>query len=138
MTACRSILLLMVAGFLLCAQEKVRSVWDGIYSEAQATQGETTYREACASCHGSKLNGSGNIPPLAGRDFTSSWNGMSVGDLFEKMQSSMPADKPGQLSKEQNAGILAYILQMNKFPAGGAPMPTDVEALNAIRITAAK
>jgi mono/diheme cytochrome c family protein len=136
----RSILFLVMAGFVTVGwgQEKVRSVWDGIYSDAQATRGENTYREACVSCHGTKLDGSGNIPPLAGKDFTSNWNGMSVGLLFEKMQSSMPADRPGQLSEAQNADILAYILKMNTFPAGGAELPADADALKAIRFQASK
>ena len=136
----RSILFLVIAslGTAVWAQEKARSVWDGIYTDAQAARGEASYREACASCHGTKLNGSGNIPPLAGNDFTSNWNGMSVGELFEKMQSSMPADRPGQLSEAQNTGILAYILKVNKFPSGSTELPADADALKAIRFNAAK
>lgn len=81
------------------------SVWDGVYTGQQAARGEAAYREACMSCHGEKLEGRGQTPPLVGSDFTSNWNGMSVGDLFEKIQVSMPADRPGQLTKDQNAGI---------------------------------
>ncbi len=114
------------------------SVWDGIYSGEQARQGEALYRQECASCHGEKLEGRGQAPPLTGADFTMDWNGMTVGDLFEKMQTSMPADKPGQLSREQNASLLAYILSGNKFPAGTAELPTDAERLRQIRFEAAK
>jgi mono/diheme cytochrome c family protein len=113
-----------------------QSVWDGIYTEAQAARGEAGYREACASCHGEKLDGRGQIPPLAGSDFTSNWNGMTVGDLFEKMQTSMPADRPGQLSKEQNAAILAFILGSNRFPAGNKELSADTDALKGIRFEA--
>ena len=70
-----------------------------------AARGEAAYRETCASCHGEKLQGTGQSPPLTGKDFISNWNGMTVGDLFEKMQDSMPADRPGQLSGTENAGI---------------------------------
>jgi S-disulfanyl-L-cysteine oxidoreductase SoxD len=123
----------------LNAQDKApQSVWDGIYTDAQAARGETGYREACASCHGEKLDGRGQIPPLAGSDFTSNWNGMTVGDLFEKIQTSMPADRPGQLSKEQNAGILAYIFKLNKFPSGKKELPGDADALRSIRFEAKK
>lgn len=101
-------------------------------------RGEAGYREACASCHGKSLEGSGQMPPLAGSDFTSNWNGMSVGDLLEKIQTSMPADKPGTLSKEQNAAILAYILQFNHFPAGGTELPGDPDALKGVRFEAQK
>jgi len=59
------------------------SVWDGVYSSAQATRGEKAYRENCASCHGVNLEGSGQMPPLSGSDFTTNWNGMTLGDLFD-------------------------------------------------------
>ncbi len=58
---------------------------------------------------------------------------MSVGDLFEKIQVSMPADRPGQLTKDQNAGILAYILKSNKFPAGAKDLPASADAVRNIR-----
>jgi mono/diheme cytochrome c family protein len=121
----------------LSGQEQTpQSVWDGIYTDAQAARGGTDYRQACASCHGEKLDGRGQIPPLAGSDFTSNWNGMTVGDLFEKIQTSMPADRPGQLGKEQNAAILAYILKFNRFPTGSKELPGDTDALKSIRFEA--
>jgi cytochrome c len=121
----------------LIGQDKApQSIWDGIYTDRQAARGEADYRDACASCHGQKLDGRGQIPPLAGSDFTSNWNGMTVGDLFEKIQVSMPADRPGQLSQEQNAGILAYILKCNKFPSGSKELPANADALRSIRFDA--
>src|SRR5665213_1764458 len=113
------------------------SVWDGIYSAEQARKGEALYRQECASCHGEKLEGRGQAPPLTGSDFTMDWNGMTVGDLFEKMQTSMPADQPGHLSREQNATLLAFILNANQFPAGAAELSTDGERLQQIRFEAA-
>ncbi|MGA3185503.1 MAG: cytochrome c [Bryobacteraceae bacterium] len=114
------------------------SVWDGIYSGEQAERGKTAYSKDCASCHGENLEGKGQTPPLAGSDFTANWNGMSVGELFEKIQDSMPADRPGQLSKERNADILAYMLKVNKFPAGSQELPASADALKNIRFDAIK
>jgi S-disulfanyl-L-cysteine oxidoreductase SoxD len=114
------------------------SVWDGIYSAEQARRGEGLYRQECASCHGEKLEGRGQAPPLVGGDFTTDWNGMTVGDLFEKMQTSMPADQPGHLSREQNAALLAFILNANQFPVGAAELSSDGERLRQIRFEAAK
>ena len=114
------------------------SVWDGVYSAEQARKGEALYRQECASCHGEKLEGRGQAPPLTGADFIMDWNGMTVGDLFEKMQTSMPADQPGHLSREQNATLLAFILSANQFPAGAAELSTDGERLQQIRFEAAK
>jgi hypothetical protein len=75
---------------------------------------------------------------LAGADFVEKWDGQTVGDLFEKMQVSMPADHPGSLSREQNAAILAFILRFNEFPAGETELRTEVEWLAKIRFKAAK
>jgi mono/diheme cytochrome c family protein len=118
--------------------EAPASVRDGVYSAEQARKGEALYRQECASCHGEKLEGRGQAPPLTGADFIMDWNGMTVGDLFEKMQTSMPADQPGHLSREQNATLLAFILSANRFPAGAAELSTDGERLQQIRFEAAK
>jgi mono/diheme cytochrome c family protein len=132
---------IMTAGaivLVLLQAQGPASVWDGIFSTEQAGRGEGLYRQECASCHGEKLEGRGQAPPLAGADFMMDWNGMTVGDLFDKMQTSMPADQPGHLSREQNAALLAFILNANKFPAGAADLSTDGERLRQIRFEAAK
>ena len=46
------------------------------------------------------------------------WSGLTVGDLFERIRLSMPEGRPGTLSRQQNADILAYMLSVNQFPAG--------------------
>ena len=107
------------------------SVWDGVYTEQQASRGQTLYSQECASCHGAALDGSGQAPPLAGADFKGNWNGQSVDDLFEKVKTSMPADQPGKLSREQNADILAFLLGFNGFPAGPKDLPGDAATLQS-------
>ena len=125
------------AAILLRAQTAT-SVWDGIYSDAQATRGEAAYSKDCASCHGAKLQGRSQAPPLSGAEFTMNWNGASVAELFDKMQSSMPADQPGRLSPLQNAEILAYLLKANQFPAGPRELEGDSAKLRPVRFEAAK
>jgi S-disulfanyl-L-cysteine oxidoreductase SoxD len=119
------------------AQQSV-SVWDGVYTQEQANRGKALYGQQCASCHGEALDGNGTAPPLAGADFKGNWNGQTADDLFEKIQTSMPADQPGKLSRDQNAGILAFLLASNGFPAGPKDLPTDAAALAKIRFEAAK
>jgi mono/diheme cytochrome c family protein len=114
------------------------SVWDGVYTQAQADRGKLAYAKACASCHGAALDGNGAVPPLAGADFKSNWNGQTADDLFEKMQTSMPADHPGSLSRVQNAEILAFLLQSNGFPVGSMELSTDAAVLGKIRFEAAQ
>ena len=130
---CASVLLL--AGWMSClaGQDRVpASVWEGIYTNEQAARGEAAYRQACASCHGARMEGRGHTPPLAGSDFTEDWDCTSVSDLFEKIQISMPADRPGLLSEMQSAAILAYILRFNNFPAGSKELPANADALRGI------
>jgi len=121
----------------LATAESPATVWDGVYTDVQAGRGAALYQRSCASCHGDKLQGKGQTPALTGSDFTMDWNGMTVGDLFDKIQTSMPADKPGSLSREQNASLVAYLLNANKFPSGTAELSSDAEHLRQIRFEAA-
>jgi len=114
------------------------SVWDGVYTDEQAARGVSLYQRECASCHGKALEGAGVFPPLAGDDFKSNWDGRPLGDLFEQMRVSMPADHPGKLNGDRNADILAYMLKQNGFPAGSTAMKGDANALKSIRFDAAK
>jgi mono/diheme cytochrome c family protein len=121
----------------LAAAQSPVSVWDGVYSDQQAARGAALSKAACASCHGDKLQGKGQTPALVGSDFTMDWNGMTVGDLFDKIQTSMPADKPGSLSREENASLVAYLLSANKFPSGTADLSSAGDRLRQIRFEAA-
>ena len=48
------------------------------------------------------------MPPLAGADFLMNWQGKTLGDLYEKTQTTMPATAPGTLMPAQVADILAF------------------------------
>ena len=136
---CFSLAVLLISGSISLFSQPPASVWDGIYTNDQASKGAAAYTANCASCHREKLEGRGQTPPLQGADFLSNWTGMTAGDLFEKIQTSMPADKPGQVSRQDNASILAYILKSNKFPAGQQELVAQIqEALGRIHIDAAK
>jgi quinoprotein glucose dehydrogenase len=115
-----------------------RSVWDGVYTQEQAERGRSLYGQHCESCHGDTLTGGEVAPPLAGGNFLANWDGLTVGDLFERIRRSMPQDDPGRLSRQQNADVLAYLLSFNKFPAGKTELPRDTELLKQIRIEATK
>lgn len=127
---------LLIAAALYAQQAS--SVWDGVYTQQQADRGKSLYAKECASCHGATLDGSGAAPPLAGADFKSDWNGHTAADLFDKTQTTMPADQPGHLTRDQTADILAFLLASNGFPAGSKELPTDAESLGKIQIDAAK
>jgi S-disulfanyl-L-cysteine oxidoreductase SoxD len=122
----------------VCAQDAARSVWDGVYTTAQAERGQGLYNQHCASCHADTLMGGEMSPPLTGGDFLSNWNGLTLGELFERIRMTMPQSKPGKLSREVNADITAYILSVNKFPAGKTELAHSSEFLKDIRIDSEK
>jgi len=118
--------------------ESLRSVWDGVYTQDQAKQGQTLYNENCSSCHGDTLIGQDVASALAGDEFLSNWNGLTVDVLFERIRTTMPQNKVGSLSREKTAAILAYLFSANRFPAGKSALPQQTEALKEIRIDASK
>ena len=120
------------------AQEPQRTVWDGVYTEDQSKRGEAAYVEECSNCHGRDLEGADMTPGLTGLAFTANWDGLTVGDLFERIRTSMPLNRPGSLSRQQNADILSYLLRFNRFPAGKEELPRDLLPLKQILMKASK
>ena len=117
------------------AQSAPKSVKGGVYSAAQAKRGEDVTLEECSRCHSaSLLGGENNTPPLTGEFFQDKWNGMTLRDLFQKMYTTMPSDSPGRLSKSDYADVLAYVLSVNKYPAGPTDLKPDLDALAQIKI----
>jgi quinoprotein glucose dehydrogenase len=124
---------ILIAALLLWLQGAL-SVKDGVYTEAQAGRGKEIYASACTGCHGDTLEGSGQIPPLAGPEFLGDWKGQTLADLYDKMKTTMPADAPGKLTNEQNIDLLAFLLSFNKFSSGSAELKYDADLLRRIRI----
>jgi mono/diheme cytochrome c family protein len=124
---------LAVAGLTAAAQPS-RTVWDGIYSEEQAGRGEKIYAERCGKCHGDTLGGQEAAPALTGATFYSNWEGESLEALFDRIRSTMPQDRPGSLSRAQNADILAHMLHAGGFPAGPMPLDGQAGALSTVTI----
>jgi quinoprotein glucose dehydrogenase len=124
---------ILIAAILLWFQA-ASSVKDGVYAQTQAGRGKEIYASSCSGCHGDTLEGSGQIPPLAGPEFLNDWKGQTLADLFDKMKTTMPADSPGKLTNDQNIDLLAFLLSFNKFPAGSADLKYDRTVLERIRI----
>ena len=109
------------------------SVRDGVYTAAQAEQGQAVYDDLCVSCHGPMR---AIVPEmaalLADHTFRTRWRGRSLGELFELIRETMPQDAPGTLSTEQTAALIAYILSGNRLAAGGVALSDDVAQLSRI------
>jgi hypothetical protein len=73
-------------------------------------------------------------PPLQGDALISTWKGRSVADLFEKIQTTMPADAPGILTSQQAADVIAFMFALSKFPAGPSELNPQTPTLAAITI----
>lgn len=119
-------------------QAESRSVWDGVYTEEQAKRGESLYQKECKTCHGDTLAGGESAPPLTGGAFLANWNGLTLGDLFERIRKTMPQNAPGKLNRQQNADILAFVLSANKFPTGKTELSRQAEFLKEIRFEAVR
>lgn len=112
-----------------------RTVWDGVYSEEQATRGLAEYTRSCAACHAPDLRGNGTAPSLIGESFSFLYGDTTVGDLLERIRMLMPSDRPGSLSGQSYRDIIAFILQSNKLPAGEKELDADLEGLRQVLIT---
>lgn len=114
------------------------SIWDGVYTAEQATRGEAVYQQECSTCHGGDLAGDGFAPALSGAEFTNTWNGTSLGDLFERIRISMPPSGPSAVKASDKADILAFVLKAGRFPEGKTELPGQTEALKGIQFQANK
>jgi mono/diheme cytochrome c family protein len=114
------------------ADDTIGTALAGVYIEAQAEEIRALYTRSCVTCHGSTLNGTALAPPLAGFAFTQYWETRTLLELFQYTLENMPADRPGTLTPDQTAGIMALILMSNNYPEGETELPTDEAALGAI------
>jgi mono/diheme cytochrome c family protein len=124
----------MVGLLLVQGATTTKSLSDGVYTKDQAGRGQAKYAQVCSNCHQSDLSGSDQAPGLVGGDFLDRWDGQSVGDLADRIRTSMPLDDVGSLNVQLSADLTAYLLQANGFPAGAAELPADRSAMKAVAI----
>src|SRR5215471_3130578 len=76
-----------------------RSVWSGVYTEAQAERGKQEYQKTCIRCHAANLDGVqdanllGDFAPrfsLRGADFMERWREDTGASLFTFIKTGMP------------------------------------------------
>ena len=99
---------------------------DGVYTAAQAAKGQELYGQACETCH--------EPAKFTGAEFTRAFVGRSLSDI-DRAMAEMPADNPGSLTIDDVASLIAYFLQMNKYPAGQTPLSGAPAALKSIMIS---
>ena len=128
-----------VAAVAAAAAQEGRSVWEGVYTEAQAKRGEEIYFEQCVRCHGATfMGGTDGATALTGPTFNGNWNNVPLDQMLDRVRMTMPMDKPASMSRQQTADALAFILSINKIPAGKTELPRQSEMLNLIRYKMSK
>jgi mono/diheme cytochrome c family protein len=121
------------------AAEK-RSIWDGVFTEAQAKRGQVAYTGPCNRCHGSKLDGAQDepdmlpSPPVAGAKFLRRRDGQPLAALYEYTRATMPANNPGFLTDQEIVDIIAYMLYVGGAPAGSEELAPDLQSLARVVI----
>jgi mono/diheme cytochrome c family protein len=116
------------------------SVWDGVFTESQATRGEAVYTGACSICHGYRLNGAPDdpdmrsTPPLARARFLRVWEGRSLATLLGYTQATMPEDNPDSLTEQDYVDVIAYMLAVGGMPPGDDELQDDLQSLARVVI----
>jgi S-disulfanyl-L-cysteine oxidoreductase SoxD len=129
----RQLLLLATALFLASVGSVImaaqaaqgRTVWDGVYTDAQAERATAIFGSTCANCH--TLTSQGNRP-LSGDKFWEGFTQKSVGDLLTFVSTSMPNNNPGTLPAATYNDLVALILKSNGFPAGATELAPETAA----------
>ena len=106
-----------------------RTVWDGVYTDAQAERGKIAYEANCVTCHKSDLTGIEDA--LKGEQFLERRREDNLDAIFAGIR-TMPLRKPGSLTNEVYLDLLSYVLQANAMPSGASELKMD--ALTQIRV----
>ena len=102
----------------------------GVYTAGQAARGSDVYAGNCKSCHTPESH--------TGATFSATWNKRSLSELYAYIRDRMPKNEPGSLSAEEYTDVVAYLLRMNKMPAGQAELAPEPTTMKRIRIDLTK
>jgi alcohol dehydrogenase (cytochrome c) len=106
------------------------------FTDAQATQGKTSYDRSCASCHGANLDDGEFAPPLKGVEFRLRWGAKPLDTLLTHMK-TMPPAAPNSLGDEAYVQLLALIARENGVIASARALSGEPAALRTSALPAA-
>ena len=78
--------------------------------------------------------GDPEAPPVSGEAFQKKWAGRNAWQLFSAMADTMPVGGPRSLAPQEYADVLAYIFELNRFPAGPSAITPARDQLEPIAI----
>jgi len=119
----------------VAGQNARQTVWDGVYSEAQAERGAAIYKKSCGHCHRDDLTGGGSeagAPALKGPIFIYRWNDQPLAEMFLTIGATMPQNAPDTMTPATVADVISFLLKSNEIPAGQSDLAADLESLRAI------
>jgi mono/diheme cytochrome c family protein len=119
---------ILVGSAWMSAQAPPRTVWDGVYTDAQAERARATFDGTCARCHSLTPGPAGQGGPLVGDKFWTANTQKSVGDLLAYMSKNMPNGNGGSLSASTYNDLVALVLKSNGFPTGTAEVTPESAA----------
>ena len=104
------------------------------YYPDQARRGRVVFERACQQCHSVDASTApaivGDPIPLVGPSFMAKWR--TVGDLFSKTRSTMPANAVGGLPIADTRDVVAFMLQANGARAGRTSLPAELDPLHLL------
>src|SRR6266852_2475469 len=95
-----------------------RTVWNGVYTDAQAERARATFDSICTRCHTLEPGGNTRGGAVSGDKFWTAFTQKSVGDLLDYVSKNMPNGNGGSLPASTYNDLVALILKSNGFPAG--------------------
>lgn len=101
------------------------TVWDGVFTDAQADRAAGMFSQSCERCHTLSAQGT---RPLSGEKFWEGYTQKTVGDLLTFVKTNMPNGQGGTLPAPTYNDLVALILKSNGFPAGKTELTPETVA----------
>jgi len=114
-----------VSAVMAQAPAASKTVWDGVYTAAQAARGANSFSGNCSRCHAAEPNAGEEGKNLAGKAFWDSFKESTVDHLLDFVSKNMPNGQGGSLSANTYADLVAYILSRNDLPPGASELTKE-------------
>lgn len=110
-----------------------KSIWEGVFTEAQVQRGSASFNASCVRCHA--LDAGGVPFRMSGDPFWNNWADDPLDVMYSRIRSSMPNNAPGTLDDQTYADLVAFILSVNGVPVGGTGdlTPAAMPAIQMVR-----
>lgn len=133
----QALVLLLLAGALwtsapttVDAQSVTRTTMAGVYTADQANKGKEVFASSCLGCHTTASH--------MGTAFEIKWFGRPLFDLYDYLSQLMPKTAPGSLTEDEYVWVTAYILRLNRMPAGKTELSAEPSWLKSVRVDSVK